>query len=382
MVCLLETMISVDKVAQKLASLPFLVCCGIDAVGLSGGLFICWFSPLGVVPVYSSQNVYLCKLVQGDEIKYVMFVYGSPHVANRLDIWYLISNILESIPNVVIIGDFNQVEYSSDKLGGNFSIPGQLDFMNWRLGLNLIDVPFTGPRYTWTNNRLDSDPIFERLDRAYGSSTWFLNYPDTNLIHQPILFSDHAAIILSDTANPDPIKRPYRIENWCLSAVEVHHIITSVLSLFFPGSPMYALSRKLSVSRDRLLAWCISHKKVWGINWKQLVFDVEQASHSLCSRSDRYLFLSTKNEKIAEAQAAYIFWQQRAKLKWDALGDSHSRLLFSSVQSRKRRNKILGLRDSSGCWHSDNATIASITLDFYKDLYSPSKTSPTFDSDW
>ncbi|XP_021715330.1 uncharacterized protein LOC110683265 [Chenopodium quinoa] len=341
-------MTSVDNVAQKLASLPFLGCCGMDVVGLSGGLFICFFLAFSLVPVYASQNVYLCKLVQGDEIKHVMFVYGSPHITNRLEIWYLISNLMDTISNVVIIGDFNQVEYSSDKLGGNFSIPGQWDFMKWRIGLDLVDVPFSGPRYNWTNNRLDSDPIFERLDRAYRFSTWFTNYPDTKLLHQPILFSDHAAVILSDSADSDFSKRPYRVENWCLSAPAIHNIIASVFSLFFPGSLMFALS----------------------------------PSQTLCSRADRCLFISTKNERIAEAQAAYIFWQQRAKTKWDDLGDSHSRLLFSKFQSRKRKNKILGLRDSTGCWHQDTAQINSITLHFYKELYSASPEISTSDTDW
>ncbi|XP_021728369.1 uncharacterized protein LOC110695446 [Chenopodium quinoa] len=363
-VCLLETMLPIDIVAKKLVSLPFLGYYGIDAMGLSGGMFICWFSPVGLKPVFSSQNVYLCKLVQGDEIKYVMFVYGSPHVSDRLD------------------GDFNQVEYVSDKLGGNHNISGQMDFINWRLGLDLMDVPFSGPHYTWTNNRKDSDPIFERLDRAYGSPNWFIDYPDTKLTHQPILFSGHAAVILTDAADPGYVKSPYRIENWCLSAPAMQDIIHSVFSLFFPGSPMFVLSRKLSVPRDRLLAWCVSHKKAWGINWKQIIFEVQQASQSLNSRMDRCLFLSIKNERVEQAHVAYIFWQQRAKVKWDSLGDSHSRLLFSSVQSRKRKNRIFGLRDSAGCWHSDQDQIASITLDFYKDLYSVSDCSSSHDSEW
>ncbi|XP_021714867.1 uncharacterized protein LOC110682830 [Chenopodium quinoa] len=380
--CLLETMLSVDSVVRKLASLPFLGCCGIDADGLSGVMFICRFTPLGLVPVYSSQNVYLCKLVQGDEIKHVMFVYGSPHVTNRSEIWYLISNIIESLSNVIIIGDFNQVEYFSDKLGGNLSIPGQMEFINWHMGLDLVDVPFPGPRYTWTYNRLDLDPIFEHLNRAYASPTWFLEYLDTRLTHQPILFSDHAAIILADSADYDDIKQPYKIENWCLSVPAIHDIISSIFSMFFPGSPMFALSRKLSVSRDRLLAWCISHKKAWGINWKQLVFDIHQASRFLDTRVDRCLFISTKNEKVAEAQAAYIFWQQRAKIKWDALGDSHSRILFSSVQSRKRNNRIFGLRDSNGECHRNPNQIASITQAFYKDLFTTSASTSSYDEEW
>lgn len=85
-----------------------------------------------------------------------------------------------------------------------------------------MDVPFSGPQYTWTNNRIDFDPIFEHLDRSYSSSTWFANFPDTQLLHQPILSSDHAAIILSYTVDPDFVKRPYKIENSCFLAPAVH----------------------------------------------------------------------------------------------------------------------------------------------------------------
>uniref|UniRef100_A0A803MK04 Uncharacterized protein n=1 Tax=Chenopodium quinoa TaxID=63459 RepID=A0A803MK04_CHEQI len=131
-------------------------------------------------------------------------------------------------------GDFNQVEYLSDKLKERFTIPGQLDFIQWRTGLDLVGVPFTGPEYTWTNNKSDSNPIFERLDRAYATSSWFSSYPDTKVLHQPILFLDHAAIILSDSPDSRYEKRPYRVENWCLSALKVRDFVHSAFSLFFP----------------------------------------------------------------------------------------------------------------------------------------------------
>uniref|UniRef100_A0A803M6K3 TypA/BipA C-terminal domain-containing protein n=1 Tax=Chenopodium quinoa TaxID=63459 RepID=A0A803M6K3_CHEQI len=148
--------------------------------------------------------------------------------------------------------------------------------IRWRMGLDLVDVPLSGPKFTWTNNRIDSDPIFERLDKVYASSAWFPDYPDTKVLHQPILFSDHTAIILSDTVESGYVKHPYRVENWCLSAYE-------------------------------LLAWCVSHKKVWGTNWKTLVSEFQQASSVLSSRIDGCLFITTKDEKVAEVEATYLF---------------------------------------------------------------------------
>lgn len=50
-------------------------------------------------------------------------------------------------------GDFNQLEWFEDKLGGAPIIRGWEVFMDWRLDTNLLDVPFYGPRFTWSNKK-------------------------------------------------------------------------------------------------------------------------------------------------------------------------------------------------------------------------------------
>nr|XP_021851943.1 uncharacterized protein LOC110791500 [Spinacia oleracea] len=49
----------------------------------------------------------------------MLFVYGAPHVSDRSLVWSEISSILARYPNTVLIGDFNQVEFMDDKLGGS-----------------------------------------------------------------------------------------------------------------------------------------------------------------------------------------------------------------------------------------------------------------------
>ncbi|XP_021750397.1 uncharacterized protein LOC110716070 [Chenopodium quinoa] len=159
------------------------------------------------------------------------------------------------------------------------------------------------------------------LDKAYATSSWFHEYPDTAVIHHPILFLDHAAIILSDSAEDNKVRRPYRIENWCLSAKDVHTIVDSVVSLIVAGSPMFSLSWNLSFIKDRLLVWCTSHKRLWGIDWKNLALSIGQAASSLHTRSCR------------------------------------------------RRNKIHSLKSLDGSWVTDPIGIKSVVLSFYQHLY-------------
>ncbi|XP_021714898.1 uncharacterized protein LOC110682864 [Chenopodium quinoa] len=195
----------------------------------------------------------------------------------------------------------------------------------------LVNVPFSGPSYTWTNNRIEVDPTFERLDKAYATQDWFIDYPDSIVHHQPILFSDHTAIIFSDSLPQDSVRRPYRIENWCLSAQDTSRIIKDGCRLEFTGSPCFTLSRRLVVIRRRLKDWCLSHRKSWGC-WRE----------------------------------------------------SHSKLLFSVVQARRRRNLIVSLKNDAGIWVSDSLGLRSLIQAFYSDLYShvsPFGSDPPFSWD-
>lgn len=67
--------------------------------------------------------------------------------------------------NIVLIGDFNQVEFLDEKLGGSSHVQGRHDFMHWRLDNGLIDIPFSGSLFTWNNGRHDNSISFERLIR-------------------------------------------------------------------------------------------------------------------------------------------------------------------------------------------------------------------------
>uniref|UniRef100_A0A803LXZ7 Chlorophyll a-b binding protein, chloroplastic n=1 Tax=Chenopodium quinoa TaxID=63459 RepID=A0A803LXZ7_CHEQI len=93
-------------------------------------------------------------------------------------------------------------------------------FQEWKLENGLMDIPFSGPPFTWKNGHNNGDPTFERLGKEFATQLWFQDHPDVLLLHQPIPFSDHAAIILQEK-NPPVRRRPYRVDNWCLLSKEV-----------------------------------------------------------------------------------------------------------------------------------------------------------------
>lgn len=62
----------------------------------------------------------------------------------------------------VLIGDLNVVGETADKVGGNHNISRHIqELQGFISSANLIEIPFKGLSYTWTNKRPDSDNIRE-----------------------------------------------------------------------------------------------------------------------------------------------------------------------------------------------------------------------------
>lgn len=67
------------------------------------------------------------------------------------------------------------------------------------------------------NRHEDDTFVMERLDRAYASVDWINTYPHYNLLNQPIIRSDHGAIILDFDFKQPFRKGPFRFERMWLT---------------------------------------------------------------------------------------------------------------------------------------------------------------------
>ncbi|XP_021771320.1 uncharacterized protein LOC110735437 [Chenopodium quinoa] len=259
--------------------------------------------------------------------------------------------------------DFNQLELLEDKLGGTSSIRGSDVFSNWKLQNHLLDVPFSEPRYTWTNKRLTQGLILERLDMGYMSNDWFYNFPASRIINQPLVASDHAAIVFDNDAFTRIAKRPYQVENWCLHFQDIRTIIEEKWKKPIAGSPMYYLTRKLVALRGRLRHWCLKNTKLWGVNWKVLTSELELDSLAATNIPLAHSYLNHVEEALTTAALNVTYWKQRMEETWEATGDIPTSLLYSRVKMRQCGNQVLTLKDDSGTWIEDRQQVRDLVVD-------------------
>lgn len=119
---------------------------GVDAIGSCGGLLVLGWNSSSVHILHTCPNFIACNVVEpSGKSWYTCFVYGSPVLEDKPQVWHSLLIFILPLPNCLLIGDFNQGELHQDKLGGSNTIKGWTSFMERPLNFRLLDVPFQGP---------------------------------------------------------------------------------------------------------------------------------------------------------------------------------------------------------------------------------------------
>ena len=141
----------------------------VSSVGLSGGLALFWLHSFSVsLKGYNSHCIDVVISKDGCTPWRVTFVYGEPRRDRRHEFWSLLSRLRSAWGGPwICCGDFNEVLCSDEHLGANDRSEAQMSLFRDCLDeCGLVDMGFTGPKYTWNNRQLGDDLVRVRLDRA------------------------------------------------------------------------------------------------------------------------------------------------------------------------------------------------------------------------
>ncbi|XP_030958322.1 uncharacterized protein LOC115980181 [Quercus lobata] len=192
-------------------------------IGYTGGLWILWDSTQVNVSVLSSteQEIHaIVKDLSSNSSWLLSTVYASPRYAERRLLWDNLSRVAElhTLP-WIIAGDFNKILLGEDKLGGRpINISKAVNFQECLNICGMIDLGFSGPRYTWTDRQPLPHLVQERIDRVFGNVAWNVLYLEACVKYLERSHSDHSPVLLSlrtDYGNQHP--RPFSFQPMWLS---------------------------------------------------------------------------------------------------------------------------------------------------------------------
>ena len=197
----METKISGDRAKEIIDRLPFDRAIHSETIGYSGGLWLLWNSDRVEVSLISKTEweIHATVKVCNSDLSWLFStVYASPRFEERSILWNNHTALAELHGMAwVIAGDFNEPLVENDNFGGRVvSVNRSLQFKEVLDKCNMVDLGFSGPRFTWSNGRELSALIQERINIFFENPGWYLKFSEARVTHLTCCHSDRCPVLL------------------------------------------------------------------------------------------------------------------------------------------------------------------------------------------
>lgn len=171
----------------------------VETVGFSGGIWILWRDSIQASVIFTHPQFILLQVKDFNQDPWVLaVVYGSLTHGLRKHLWKALNlRNLQIEGPFLAAGDFNAVlgpNAVSDC--NNFSQQRCAGFAEWIFYNGLIDLGYSGPRFTWRRGAHAASYKGARLDRALSNMDWRVRFKDASVEHLAMAHSDHAPLLI------------------------------------------------------------------------------------------------------------------------------------------------------------------------------------------
>lgn len=173
----------------------------VEAEGFSGGIWILRNpEDINIQPLYAHPQHLTIKVKPKDSGAWLFSaIYGCPINLCREDLWNDLKNLASSIDLPwLYVGDYNDTINMQERKGyADGLIYKCQKFANLIDDMGLIDLGFTGPKYTWSRGKTIENRKCARLDRALCNVEWRMLFPEATMKHLLTFNSDHCPLLVN-----------------------------------------------------------------------------------------------------------------------------------------------------------------------------------------
>ncbi|KAF7807126.1 putative ribonuclease H protein At1g65750 family [Senna tora] len=318
----------------------------VDPEGSKGGIGL-WCKANIQIDILSASKHWIHAHVTLSNQQQFLFtgVYGPSVLTDRNILWDFLNSIRPGNSPWIVLGDFNQIINSKEKLSKNKDIRGGsllVDSINY---LGLIDLPTFGNWFTWTNGRQGDDLVWERIDKTFSNVKWLHLFPETWVEVLPIAASDHSPLVIH--VNRAQQKKPYsfKIEMMWLQHPQFQDIIRSNWSRTNSGSRALHVNSKLNVITKEIALW---NKHEFG-NISTQIQEIEASLQAIQAQihlpQNQMMEVHYRKRLEFLLNCEEIMWAQRAQQMWLVKGDRNTRYFHTLVNHRRNKATIkIGFR--------------------------------------
>ncbi|XP_030945883.1 uncharacterized protein LOC115970384 [Quercus lobata] len=297
----------------------------------------------------SEQETHVSVKVISSNLDYILTtIYASPRFREICILW----NNLKNVANLcdkrwIIAGDFNEMLVDGDKFGGRtVSANWSLIFKECLDSCNMIDLGFTGPRFTLSNRRDILDLIQERIDRFFANPSWCALHPNARVSHLVRCHSNHCPILLeSDPGSDVYLPQPFRFQSFWLEDPTFPRVVSDTWD---QSSSLQEVSENFAT---KAVDWNKNHFGNIFIKKKLVMAKLGRVQKVLTSHPSSSLLAlennlhSELNDILSQEEE---LWVQKSRINRLVHGDRNTSFYHVSTIVRRRRNCISCIKNDAG----------------------------------
>jgi len=361
-----------------------------------GRIVIIWKDPTSVRVLNQSRQTITCEVNIANKAQFVFTaVYASNVREEKTDMWVELLQLqqtlaLDSSP-WLIGGDFNQIIHYEEHYSPtvNSLTPPMTDFKDTLDQLEMFDLKFQGPLFTWSNNQ-PASPLAKKLDRVLVNSYWLSLFPSSFTTFLPPLPPDHSPSLVDlDFPLPSSGTKPFKFFNYLTKHPTFLQLVNEVW--IQAGSFAFNLTdlcwKQKTIKRDL--------KKLNRENFSQIQERVRETNSLLMDVQVQALQnpstitfqlerdLHHKWNFLREIEESYF--KQKSRINWLKEGDLNTSYFQKICRSRANFNTIRSFLLPSGALIVDHFAMSHHAISHFMSILAPDySASPTVwsSSDW
>ena len=249
-----------------------------------------------------------------------------------------------------LMGDFNEVLLEEEKSGGNLVCLKRVKAIKeCRDACHVMDLGFSGPKFTWSNKRETGDLIQCRLDRCWANPEWKEFYSKANVTHLARVNFDHCPLVLNLNPNMGNVfDRPFRFQSIWLN----HKEFPMVVRATWEGQDIRL--------KGAILDFTVKAQR-WNNEVFRNVFDKKKKITAKLLDTQKALasypnpFLINLQNQLSEEynlilQMEEEIWAMKVRTNWIILGERNTSYFHMSTLARRSKNRITSIQNGDREW--------------------------------
>lgn len=319
----------------------------------------------------SDQFIHLeVENLKDKTISWCTAVYAHNAIHQRRKLWEDLEK-LQYNGAWCIIGDFNNVLTSLDRIGGKEVQESEYADLNTMMEkLDMVEKDTIGDHFTWFNKHVHG-AIYSRIDRCIGNLDWMVKNANRILRIMEAGVSDHALLCLEEEDRPKVQRYAFKFQNAAVNIEGIKEVISAHWNQHVSGTAMFRLWRKMLMLRNPIRNICRQFKGI-GDQLNSTRNQLNEVQSKLkhdrlnCQLIEETKKITEEVIRLNNLEEQLLF--QRAKINWIKMGDGNNKYFHAVLKSKYQHTSMRGLLNNAGEYQTDQGEMETIVVDFYRDL--------------